>query len=381
MLQGHRSLFLVVAGCLQGVFASLLRHGLRTTGQAPDLWAATAKEDHNTDLTQEIQLTRTSADGWYVATLKLGGNDSQVIVDTGSPWLWSYGGSEQSGVDVDAKPEAFSITYLSAELGGNAVKESVALHSDGTSSVGQCKAGRATSGDEFWLRQGSGVQGVLGLACGTADSGAGAAAASSLQTGLSCVTSALGTDDANAAVFALRLNAQGGTLSFGIPPFDLLHGLVKMPPALQCGNWRAPLRVSLPSVGNTASKDFGFASAILDSAAPGIIGLSEHVAALAQTLGARIDVREGKMVFVTPCSRADDLPAVELHLGPASHEAVVQLSGSELLMTDSADPSGKQCRLVFSGWDSPQWILGMPFFRAVRGVVFNPFTQSVSIAP
>merc|ERR1719162_1565932 len=151
-----------------------------------------------------------------------------------------------------------------------------------------------------------------------------------------------------------------------------------MPPALQCGNWRAPLRVSLPSVGNTASKDFGFASAILDSAAPGIIGLSEHVAALAQILGARIDVRGDKMVFVMPCSRADDLPEVELHLGPASHEAVVRLSGNELLTADSADPSGKQCRLVFSGWDSPQWILGMPFFRAVRGVVFNPFTQTVS---
>lgn len=333
-------------------------------------------------LTQEIQLSRTAGEGWYTADLRIGGNTSKVIVDTASPWLWSYGDNGAGGGDADTEPERFSITYLSAQLGGTAVKESVSLHQDGSGAQGQCKAGRATSGDDFWLRQykESGVQGVLGMACGTADSGEGASAAASLQPGLECVSSALDSGGGGAPEFALRLNAQGGTLSFGIPPFDLLHGLVKMPPSLQCGNWRAPLRVTLPSTGGGAGKDFGFAEAILDSAAPGILGLSEHVASLAQALGARIDVREGKMVFVMPCSNAETLPVVELHLGQKK-QAVVRLSGNDLLLPDAADSTGKQCRLVFAGWDSPQWILGMPFFRAVRGVVFNPSTQTVSIAP
>jgi len=370
------SILLYAAARFEWSAASLLRSGLRRVGhQAPDVWAGTAAQGPETP--QEIELTRTAGEGWYTASLSIGGNTSQVIVDTASPWLWSYGGSQGGG--GDATPERFSITYLSAQLSGNALKESVSFHEDG-SGGGQCKAGKATSGDEFWMRQykDSGVQGVLGLACGTADGGDGAAAASSLHTGLACATSALGSSDGT-STFSLRLNAQGGKLSFGFPPpMELLQGLVKMPPSLMCGNWRAPLRVRL---GDASSKDFGTASAILDSAAPGILGLSEHVASLAQSLGAKIDVRDGKMVFVMPCSRADDLPTVELHLGRKSHEAVVKLSGNDLLLPDAADASGKQCRLVFAGWDSPQWILGMPFFRAVRGVVFNPVTQAVSIAP
>merc|ERR1719453_2036544 len=93
------------------------------------------------------------------------------------------------------------------------------------------------------------------------------------------------------SVFSLQLNKQGGTLSFGEPPFDLLRGLVTMPPSMHCGNWRAPLRVSVASKSST-DENFGFSEATLDSAAPGIIGLSEHVASLAKALGASISVRE-----------------------------------------------------------------------------------------
>lgn len=382
-----------------GSAAKLLQHrhlrqqfGHQFTGQvaskhhAPDLWAETAM-DHVPGMTQELELTRTAGDGWYTVNLRLGGNVSKVIVDTASPWLWSYGGSGETSSEGDAESEKFSISYLSAELGGDVLKESLALHADSGLATGKCKAGKATNGDSFWLQQykTSGVQGVFGLSCGTADSGAGASAAAGLQTGLACAAAALDAEGGNSgggasSIFSLQLNKQGGTLSFGEPPFDLLRGLVAMPPAMHCGNWRAPLRVSMAAKGATDVKDFGFSEAVLDSAAPGIIGMSERVASLAGALGAKIDVRDGQMVFVMPCSRAGDLPIVDMYLGQG-REAHVRLSGEELLIPDDADSSGKQCRLIFRGWDSPQWLLGMPFFRAVRGVVFNPFTQVVSIAP
>lgn len=367
--------------------------------RTPDLWAETALQDHIPGMTQELELTRTAGDGWYTASLKLGDNTSRVIVDTASPWLWSYAGSDTSGEGEDAEPEKFSISYLSAELSGIVVKEGLALHS-GTSKPSQCKAGKATNGDDFWLKQykTSGVQGVLGLACGTADSGAGAAAAAGLQSGLACVSAAADAEDgggteSGSSVFALQLGTDGGTLSLGAPPLNLLRGLVAMPPAMRCGNWRAPLRVSTVPQGSSSPKDFGFSEATLDSAAPGIIGLSERVASLAQSLGASISVRNGQMVFVLPCSKASDLPIVEFHMGQG-REALVRLSGEQLVVPDddaqeskeaedggAGSSRGKQCRLVFRGWDSPQWLLGMPFFRAVRGVVFNPSTQVVSIAP
>jgi len=365
-----RCSFLVLAACHVVSASQRFR-------RAPDLWAETAVDPA---LTQELQLTRTAGDAWYTVPLRIGGNTSRVIVDTASPWLWSYSGNDKT-TDDGEEPEKFSISYLSADLGGNVVSETVALHADGSPGKGRCKAGKATHGDTFWLKQykKTGVQGVLGLACGTADSGAGAEAAKGLQTGLACASSAL--DNAGggggSSKFTLRLTPEGGTLSFGATPMDLLRGLVRMPPAMRCGNWRAPLRVRL------GSKDFGFADATLDSAAPGIIGLSERVASLAEGLGAQIDVREGKMVFVMPCSRASQLPAVELRLGDR-REAVVLLSGDQLLVPDDdapKDKQGKQCRLIFMGWDSPQWLLGMPFFHAVRGVVFDPSSQSVSIAP
>lgn len=368
----------------------------------PDLWAATNQADHVQELTQEFELTRTGGDGWYTASIQIGSNVSQVIVDTASPWLWSYSGSGNDGeVGSDGESKHFSISYLSAQIGGNVVLDTVALHANGMdsstsasqTSQGQCRVGQATNGDQFWLRQysKSGVQGVLGLACGTSDSGAGADAAAGLSTGLGCVAA---TSNGGGDIFSLQLGKRGGKLSFGAPPLDLLQGLVQMPPSLHCGNWRMPLRVGLAG---KAGEDFGFAEAILDSAAPGIVGLSENVASLAHALGATIDVRNGGMVFVMPCSRADSLPIVELHLGNG-HNTRIQLSGSELLVPDvtsdaqqDANNAGgereapssheQQCKLVFAGWDSPQWLLGMPFFRAVRGVVFNPSTQAVSIAP
>jgi len=383
MRWGFWSLLLQFAVCLQrGSGTSLLQRGGLRKARAPDLWAETAGQDHIPGLTNELELTRTAGDGWYTASLGIGGNTSQVIVDTGSPWLWSYAGG--SGASGEEGAESFSINYLSANLAGTVVKESLSLHA--AKPAGQCKAGKATNGDPFWLKQykTSGVQGVLGLACGTADSGSGAEAAKGLQTGLGCMSAALDAESGGGAVsgtsvFALRLTAQGGTLSFGETPFELLRGLVRMPPSMQCGNWRAPVRVSL------GGKEFGFSEATLDSAAPGIVGLSEHVASLAEALGAKIDIRDGGMVFVLPCSRAGELPVVELRLGQG-REATVQLAGEDLVIPDdsassAAEGGGKQCKLALHAWDSPQWILGMPFFRAVRGVVFNPFTQSVSIAP
>lgn len=326
----------------------------------------------------EFSLQRTSGLGWYTMPVSLDGNVSHVIVDTASPWLWAYGSQNSS---QEANAPRFTINYQAASLGGIVLPESLSFASgEAGAATTSCRAGHALEGDNFWIQQfGAGAQGVMGLACGGADSGspmdASVAAGAGLEPAVGCAAKAAGAASAwGSETFSLQLRTDGGTLTFGDVPEALLPGLVEMPRMLMCGNWRAPVKVGV------RGKGFGRAEAVIDSAAPGIVGLSEHVAAMASALGAKVEVRGEKLVYPVSCANAESLPSLQLVLGEQGHAAHVELPGGDLVVPDPAAGEGK-CRLLLGSWDSPQWLLGMPFFRRIRGAVFNVDSRSVSIAP
>mmetsp|Transcript_69502 Transcript_69502/g.137463 ORF Transcript_69502/g.137463 Transcript_69502/m.137463 type:complete len:394 (-) Transcript_69502:43-1224(-) len=350
----------------------------------------------------EFSLTRTTGSGYYTVIAALNGSTVRLVVDTASPWLWSYGKGSHTGEDdgeaTQADAPTFNIDYLSAHLSGLVVSETLsfldgaaeqrgvqsedALLQQYSSSMGaQCWVGQATSGDSFWIHQWESrkIQGVLGLACGAHDAGQLSGQNTgqpNLQAALGCAVTASGT--AESQTFSLQLHEEGGTLTFGTIPESLLVGLVTMPPSLFCGNWRIPVRVSVGT--ESVSTDKPQAEAILDSAALGIIGPAEQVASLAGKLGASIDVRSGKMVFTLPCKDTESIPNLAFHVGATGQMAHVDLGGTGFVIPDSDSAAGN-CRLALAAWDSPQWLLGGPFFRQIRGIVFDAGTRSVSIAP
>jgi len=336
------------------------------------------------NLVEVLPLNRSAGAGWYTAELELGGKATRVIVDTASPWLWAYASSEATPADPK---QHFTISYMSASLSGIVSPETLALGSAPRSNI--CRAGRATEGDSFWIKQWNacGVQGLLGLACGAADAGSpmeeGTPVDTGLQPALMCTASVVGA--AGAPVFSLQLRESSGTLTFGSVPDDLREGLVQMPPSLFCGNWRVPLRVSVsawPGEQNSRASRKGpvEAEAILDSAAKGIVGLAERVVPLATSLGGKIELRDGSMVFTIPCQQAASMPVLLLKLGSAGEEVQVAMRGNDLVVPDSR-VGAANCRLILGTWDSPQWLLGIPFLKQIRGAVFDPNLQAVSIAP
>jgi len=362
--------------------------------------ARNTRASSRNDQANQFSLTRTSS-GYYTVVAALNGSTTSLVVDTASPWLWSYGTSSHAGDDEPTQADAptFNIDYLSARLSGLVVSEtlsfSLAAHEQQavqsedaplqqrSSAMGaQCWMGQATSGDTFWVGQWktSNIQGVLGLACGANDAGQPSSGRNpgqpSLQTALGCAVTATGA--AESQTFSLQLHEAGGTLTFGAVPENLLAGLVTMPPSLFCGNWRIPVRVSVGT--KSMSIDKSRAEAVLDSAALGIIGPSEQVASLASKLGASIEVRSSRMVFALPCNATESIPNLTFNVGAIGQMAQVDLGGSALVTPDPDSAAGN-CRLPLAAWDSPQWLLGGPFLRQIRGAVFDAGTRSVSIAP
>lgn len=354
-----------------------------------------------TDDASEFPLTRTAGSGYYTINVALNGSTVSLVVDTASPWLWSYSTvsrADDNDETTETSSPTFNINYLSARLNGLVVSETLSfldsaaeqqtapsentfLQQRSRGMGAKCWVGQATSGDSFWIHQWetSKIQGVLGLACGAQDAGQSssgqASGQPSLQTALGCAVTATGD---TSLTFSLQLREEGGTLTFGAVPESLLVGLVTMPPSLFCGNWRIPLRVSVGT--NSASTDGSQAEAVLDSAAIGIIGPAEQVASLASKLGASIEVRSGHMVFAVPCNATDSISNLAFHVGANGQMAQVNLGGPALVTSDRDSAAGN-CRLALAAWDSPQWLLGGPFFRQIRGVVFDAGARSVSIAP
>jgi len=326
----------------------------------------------------EVPLTRTP-EGWYVAEVDLAGMPRRLVVDTGSPWLWAFGQPGQSG--ADGQPEQgqeqeqgqpFRVQYTGVALEGVASQQALSLAGQAAAAQ-QCTVGRATAGDDFWLRQ-KGVDGVAGLACGTRDTAGGGSSSGGLNVSLGCFAAAAGSRQ-----FALELTEDGGTLSFGAIPERLLPGLKDMPPSLFCGNWRAPMRV-FAGEGRAAKAVGQPAEAMIDSGEPGVRGPLEAVMKLASALGAEtvIDPENGSGVhFQVPCDKADSLPSLTLALGDAG-EAKVTLPGAALVGKKNAKGA---CSVLLRGSDARQWVLGMPFFRSIRGVLFDPDRRGVSIAP
>lgn len=363
--------------------------------------ARRSRASSSNDQATEFSLTRTAGSGYYTVAAALNGSTVHLVVDTASPWLWSYGTGSHTGDDdetMQAEPPTFNIDYLSARLSGLVVSKTLsfthsaaeqqtvqsedALLQQSSSGMGsQCWVGQATAGDSFWIRQWktSNIQGVLGLACGANDatqpSNDRNPGQPSLQTALGCAVAATGDTD---LTFSLQLHEEGGTLTFGAVPESLLAGLVTMPPSLFCGNWRIPVRVSLGT--KSGSNEKSQAEAVLDSAAVGIIGPEEQVASLASKLGTSIEVRSGRMVFALPCNATDSIPSLVFNVGAVGQMAQVELGGSALVTPDRDSAAGN-CRLALAAWDSPQWLLGGPFLRQIRGLVFDAGTRSVSIAP
>jgi len=360
--------------------------------------ARRSRASSRNDQANEFSVNRTAGSGYYTVVAALNGSTAHLVVDTASPWLWSYGTGSHTGDDdmTQADAPTFNIDYLSARLSGLVVSETLSFshgapeqqtvqsedvllqqHSSGMGA--QCWVGQATSGDNFWVRQWQtiSIQGVLGLACGAHDAGQPLSGPSPgqpcLQTALGCAATAAGI--AESQTFSLQLHEAGGTLTFGTVPESLLAGLVSMPPSLFCGNWRIPVRVSVGKSGSTSQ-----AEAVLDSAALGIIGPAEQVASLASKLSASIEVRSGHMVFALPCNATDTIPNLSFNVGAVGQMAQVDLGGTALVLPDRDSAAGN-CRLPLATWDSPQWLLGGPFFRQIRGVVFDAGTRSVSIAP
>jgi len=329
----------------------------------------------------EFPLTRTE-DGWYAVDINLAGNSSSVIVDTASPWVWAYGAPQ----DGEVAPK-FEIHYGSASLSGVALEETVSFgsappppagsSSSNASEANKCRAGRATSGDGFWTRQ-RGVGGVLGLSCGGADSGSpmlDGSADGALEPALGCVSRAVGQSSS----FSLQLGDSGGTLSFGAAPVHLLRGLVEMPASTLCGLWRAPLRVSVQGHHGEQSAQ---AEAVFDSAAKGIVGPTMEVARLGRALGATAEVvGAGHLVHRIPCEKASAMPSVIFTFAGTDREAKVEFAGADLVVPDTNSTTGG-CRLILGAQeDSQQWLLGIPFFRKIRGAVFDVDPPTVSIAP
>lgn len=364
-----------------------------------------SRASSSNDQANEFSLTRTAGSGYYTVAAALNGSTVHLVVDTASPWLWSYATGSHTGDDYETTQDdapTFNIDYLSARLSGlvvaktlsfsNSAAEQQTVQSEGAllqqrlrGMGADCWVGQATAGDDFWIRQWktSNIQGVLGLACGASDAtgrnpkpfNGRDPGRPSLQTALGCAVAATGDTD---LTFSLQLHDEGGTLTFGAIPESLLAGLVTMPPSLLCGNWRIPVQVSLGTKSDSAGKSQ--AEAVLDSAAVGIIGPEEQVASLASRLGTSIEVRKGRMVFALPCNATDSIPSLVFNVGAVGQMAQVELGGSALVTPDHDSAAGN-CRLVLAAWDSPQWLLGGPFLRQIRGAVFDAGSRQVSIAP
>lgn len=353
-----------------------------------------------------------TAEGWYVASVSLGGVPVRLAIDTGSETLWVRSAlvagrnSTAKAASFLATSQRFRVQYGSpmasnrkdrvsrskrfrgnvalraasflaqaphfrAQYGRGAVEgdvraESVRLQQE---SAHTCSVGIASTEGPFWSKQRT-IDGLLGLAC-SEDLPAGAA---------SCVLPQA------PRMFALQLLPEGGTLSFGSIPLEYMSSLKLMPPSSRCGHWTVPLLAM--SVGDSAQdprqdRSAPSVEAIIDSGTNGIVGPTFDVIALARLLGGTPapagDAFGGLVTFYTvPCTAAASLPTVTLSLGARGREANVTLDGDALVKMESDDR--KDCFLHIAGWETDSWILGVAFLKQLRAAVFNLDDQQVGFA-
>jgi len=350
---------------------------MTTSGRATRDWtrvllvllAACVASGRQLESADSLVLPLVRSGPWYVANVSVGASPVRFIVDTGSDALWVRAAvASQSKRLVTptsflaAKSHHFKAQYGRGAVEGEVQEMAVAL----PGAAQKCQLGVADKEDTFWKGQVD-IDGMMGLACGSG-------AAESLD----CIL------HGRKRMFSLQLSPEGGQLTLGSMPTELLPSLTFMPSSGQCGHWTVPMTsVSINDGDAQKNRLQSVATAIIDSGTRGIVGPTFAVIALVEQLGAKPaaagDGTGGEVSFYTvPCAARVNLPGLSITLGSSDQEVKVTLDGEALV--DPAEDNGDQCHFHLAGWETDSWILGAAFLTKLRGVMFNVDARQVAIA-
>lgn len=334
-----------------------------------------------------LPLTRTS-EGWYAASVEVGGENMSFAVDTGSEYFWSRSTPKKLNASSStakflesAMVQHFSVQYGRGKVTGVYQQDTVQL---GMDAAYDCTTGHATTRSGIWEKQKT-IDGVWGLSC---NDGPAPGLLDCLQD----------QKRLRQRVFALEMGPEKGKLTLGFVPTEFRNNLVAMPPMVYCGKWEVPLgsmSVQMwndqPPVGfNLGGKGGDRVNAILDTGTQGLVGPTFAVIELARGLGAEPGKAKGGYggqidFYTVPCGARGTLQhlILQVGMGKTNETSVnVTLTGSDLVGSNgiTADGTGK-CTLHLAGWETDVWILGQIFLRKLTAVVYDIDKAAVSIVP